>query len=173
MCLPVRLDGPCAAGHFTAGARGIRGAGECSRSPVACHGTCAVGDDGPACTCDEGYGGARCAQCAEGYVRDGAIINGEVYCCDSPTNVGGGVSQFGTTFFNAVFFVICSRSMRSRRVTAALLPSPNPAGRCVSRRTLRPTVFCYHAQYARSIQRRPASDYLLFYGTAPTVPLYS
>ena len=41
---------------------------------------------------------------AKGYVRDGAIINGEVYCCDSPTNVGGGVSQFGTTFFNAVFF---------------------------------------------------------------------
>ncbi|MCL1692237.1 MAG: VanW family protein, partial [Actinomycetia bacterium] len=41
---------------------------------------------------------------AKGYVRDGAIINGEVYCCDSPVNVGGGVSQFGTTFFNAVFF---------------------------------------------------------------------
>jgi vancomycin resistance protein YoaR len=41
---------------------------------------------------------------AKGYVRDGAIINGEVYCCDSPTNVGGGVSQFATTFFNAVFF---------------------------------------------------------------------
>jgi vancomycin resistance protein YoaR len=41
---------------------------------------------------------------AKGYVRDGAIINGEVYCCDSPANVGGGVSQFGTTFFNAVFF---------------------------------------------------------------------
>ena len=41
---------------------------------------------------------------AKGYVRDGAIINGDVYCCDSPTNVGGGVSQFGTTFFNAVFF---------------------------------------------------------------------
>ena len=41
---------------------------------------------------------------AKGYVRDGAIINGEVYCCDTPTNVGGGVSQFGTTFFNAVFF---------------------------------------------------------------------
>ncbi|MFV9672617.1 MAG: VanW family protein [Acidimicrobiia bacterium] len=41
---------------------------------------------------------------AKGYVRDAAIINGEVYCCDSPVNVGGGVSQFGTTFFNAVFF---------------------------------------------------------------------
>ncbi|MEA3501979.1 MAG: VanW family protein, partial [Actinomycetota bacterium] len=41
---------------------------------------------------------------AKGYVRDGAIIDGEVYCCDSPVNVGGGVSQFGTTFFNAVFF---------------------------------------------------------------------
>ncbi len=41
---------------------------------------------------------------AKGYVRDGAIINGVVYCCDLPTNVGGGVSQFGTTFYNAVFF---------------------------------------------------------------------
>ncbi len=41
---------------------------------------------------------------AKGYVRDAAIIDGEVYCCDSPVNVGGGVSQFGTTFFNAVFF---------------------------------------------------------------------
>ena len=41
---------------------------------------------------------------AKGYVRDGAIINGDVYCCDSPTNVGGGVSQFATTFYNAVFF---------------------------------------------------------------------
>jgi vancomycin resistance protein YoaR len=41
---------------------------------------------------------------AEGYVRAGAIINGEVYCCDSPVNVGGGTSQFATTFYNAVFF---------------------------------------------------------------------
>ncbi|MGB9359038.1 MAG: VanW family protein [Acidimicrobiia bacterium] len=41
---------------------------------------------------------------AEGYVRAGAIIGGEVYCCDSPVNVGGGTSQFATTFYNAVFF---------------------------------------------------------------------
>jgi vancomycin resistance protein YoaR len=41
---------------------------------------------------------------AKGYLRDGAIIAGEVSCCDSPANVGGGVSQFGTTFYNAVFF---------------------------------------------------------------------
>jgi hypothetical protein len=27
-----------------------------------------------------------------------------VQCCDNPANVGGGTSQFGTTFFNAVFF---------------------------------------------------------------------
>jgi vancomycin resistance protein YoaR len=40
----------------------------------------------------------------EGYVRAGAIINGEVYCCDSPVNIGGGTSQFATTFYNAVFF---------------------------------------------------------------------
>ncbi|KAA3640700.1 MAG: PASTA domain-containing protein [Armatimonadetes bacterium] len=41
---------------------------------------------------------------AKGYVADGAIINGVPYCCDHPANIGGGVSQFGTTFFNAVFF---------------------------------------------------------------------
>ena len=41
---------------------------------------------------------------AKGYLRDGAIIAGEVSCCDSPANVGGGVSQFGTTFYNAIFF---------------------------------------------------------------------
>ena len=41
---------------------------------------------------------------AEGYVRAGAIINGKVYCCDSSINIGGGTSQFATTFYNAVFF---------------------------------------------------------------------
>ncbi|MFQ5948575.1 MAG: VanW family protein, partial [Acidimicrobiia bacterium] len=41
---------------------------------------------------------------AKGYLRAGAIINGELYCCDKPANVGGGVSQFGTTIFNAIFF---------------------------------------------------------------------
>ncbi|MEZ5175794.1 MAG: VanW family protein [Acidimicrobiia bacterium] len=41
---------------------------------------------------------------AKGYVPAGAIINGVPYCCDHPANIGGGVSQFGTTFFNAVFF---------------------------------------------------------------------
>ena len=41
---------------------------------------------------------------AEGYVRAGAIIDGRVQCCDSIVNVGGGTSQFATTFYNAVFF---------------------------------------------------------------------
>ena len=41
---------------------------------------------------------------AGGYKRDGAIIGGEVTCCDEPANVGGGVSQYATTFYNAVFF---------------------------------------------------------------------
>ena len=48
------------------------------------------------------YAGKRTT--AKGYVRDGAIINGELYCCDSPINIGGGTSQFATTFYNAVFF---------------------------------------------------------------------
>jgi len=41
---------------------------------------------------------------AKGYKRDGAIIGGEVTCCDSPANVGGGVSQYGTTIYNAIFY---------------------------------------------------------------------
>jgi len=41
---------------------------------------------------------------AKGYKRAGAIIGGEVTCCDSPINIGGGTSQFATTFYNAVFF---------------------------------------------------------------------
>lgn len=49
-----------------------------------------------------GYVGPRTE--AKGYVAAGAIINGVPYCCDHPANIGGGVSQFGTTFFNAVFF---------------------------------------------------------------------
>jgi len=40
----------------------------------------------------------------EGYVRAGAIINGRIQCCDSKINIGGGTSQFATTFYNAVFF---------------------------------------------------------------------
>ena len=41
---------------------------------------------------------------AKGYVAAGAIINGVPYCCDHPANIGGGVSQFGTTMFNAIFY---------------------------------------------------------------------
>ena len=40
----------------------------------------------------------------KGYVRAGAIIGGVVYCCDKQANIGGGTSQFATTFYNAVFF---------------------------------------------------------------------
>jgi vancomycin resistance protein YoaR len=41
---------------------------------------------------------------AGGYVRAGAIIDGRIQCCDSKINIGGGTSQFATTFYNAVFF---------------------------------------------------------------------
>jgi Ca2+-binding RTX toxin-like protein len=41
---------------------------------------------------------------AKGYLLAGAIIGAYVQCCDDPANVGGGTSQFGTTFYNAVFF---------------------------------------------------------------------
>jgi len=40
----------------------------------------------------------------DGYYRAGAIIGPIVQCCDHPANIGGGVSQFATTMYNAVFF---------------------------------------------------------------------
>jgi len=40
----------------------------------------------------------------DGYREAGAIIGPVVYCCDHPANVGGGVSQFTTTLFNAVYW---------------------------------------------------------------------
>jgi vancomycin resistance protein YoaR len=40
----------------------------------------------------------------KGYVRAPAIIMGELDCCDSPINIGGGTSQWTTTLYNASFF---------------------------------------------------------------------
>ena len=40
----------------------------------------------------------------KGYKYDCAIVGGELSCEEDPVNVGGGVSQFGTTIFNAIFF---------------------------------------------------------------------
>jgi len=40
----------------------------------------------------------------DGYAAAGAIIGDVVQCCDHPANIGGGVSQFATTLYNAVFF---------------------------------------------------------------------
>lgn len=41
---------------------------------------------------------------AKGYLPAGAIIAGELKCCDHPINIGGGTSQWTTTLYNAVFF---------------------------------------------------------------------
>ncbi len=40
----------------------------------------------------------------KGYKYDCAIVGGVLSCEEDPVNVGGGVSQFGTTIFNAIFF---------------------------------------------------------------------
>lgn len=40
----------------------------------------------------------------KGYKYDCAIVGGELSCEKDLVNVGGGVSQFGTTIFNAIFF---------------------------------------------------------------------
>jgi len=49
-----------------------------------------------------GYVGRRTLE--DGYRVAGAIIGPIVYCCDHPANIGGGVSQFATTIYNAVFW---------------------------------------------------------------------
>jgi vancomycin resistance protein YoaR len=40
----------------------------------------------------------------KGYVAAGAIVGGELVCCDHPDNIGGGTSQFATTLYNAIYF---------------------------------------------------------------------
>lgn len=40
----------------------------------------------------------------KGFKHDCAIVSGELSCEQEPVNVGGGVSQFGTTIFNAIYF---------------------------------------------------------------------
>ncbi|NHZ70150.1 MAG: hypothetical protein GWP18_00740 [Proteobacteria bacterium] len=49
-----------------------------------------------------GYVGNRTVE--KGYVAAGAIIGGKLVCCDHPVNIGGGVSQFTTTLYNAIFY---------------------------------------------------------------------
>jgi len=46
--------------------------------------------------------GRRTAE--KGFKPAGAIIGPIIECCDSPANMGGGVSQFATTMFNAIFW---------------------------------------------------------------------
>ena len=41
---------------------------------------------------------------ATGFLQAGAIIGPIIDCCDDPANWGGGVSQFTTTLYSAVFF---------------------------------------------------------------------
>jgi vancomycin resistance protein YoaR len=40
----------------------------------------------------------------KGYLEDCAIVANDLICEGHPANIGGGVSQFATTFYNAVFF---------------------------------------------------------------------
>ncbi|MFQ5554272.1 MAG: VanW family protein [Acidimicrobiia bacterium] len=49
-----------------------------------------------------GHVGKRTVE--KGYRAAGAIVGGELVCCDHPDNIGGGTSQFATTLYNAVFF---------------------------------------------------------------------
>lgn len=49
------------------------------------------------------YVGRRTVE--DGYRAAGAIVGQIVYCCDHPANIGGGVSQFTTTLYNAIWWV--------------------------------------------------------------------
>jgi vancomycin resistance protein YoaR len=40
----------------------------------------------------------------KGFMYDCAIVSGVVECEEEPVNIGGGVSQFGTTIFNTIYF---------------------------------------------------------------------
>ena len=40
----------------------------------------------------------------DGYRPAGAVVGQIVYCCDHPANIGGGVSQFTTTLYNAIWW---------------------------------------------------------------------
>jgi vancomycin resistance protein YoaR len=40
----------------------------------------------------------------KGFLYDCAIVSGVVECEEDPVNIGGGVSQFGTTIFNTIYF---------------------------------------------------------------------
>ena len=40
----------------------------------------------------------------KGFMYDCAIVSGIVECEEDPVNIGGGVSQFGTTIFNTIYF---------------------------------------------------------------------
>lgn len=57
---------------------------------------------------------------SEGYVPAGILLDGEIYCCDHPLNVGGGTSQVATTLYNALFrngFEIIDHKPHSRYIS--------------------------------------------------------
>ncbi len=57
---------------------------------------------------------------SDGYVPAGILLDGQLYCCDHPLNIGGGTSQMATTLYNAVFrngFEIISHRPHSRYIS--------------------------------------------------------
>ena len=57
---------------------------------------------------------------SDGYVPAGILLDGELYCCDHPLNIGGGTSQVATTLYNAVFrngFEIIDHKPHSRYIS--------------------------------------------------------
>jgi len=56
---------------------------------------------------------------SDGYVAAGILLNGDLYCCDNPLNIGGGTSQVATTLYNAIFrngFEIIDHKPHSRYI---------------------------------------------------------
>ena len=57
---------------------------------------------------------------SDGYVPAGILLDGDLYCCDHPLNIGGGTSQMATTLYNAVFrngFEIIDHRPHSRYIS--------------------------------------------------------
>jgi hypothetical protein len=57
---------------------------------------------------------------AAGYVRAGILLDGDLYCCDHPLNIGGGTSQVATTLYNAIFrngFEVISHRPHTRYIS--------------------------------------------------------
>ena len=75
--------GECATGYHRDGENCVADE-QCANDGSTCsgHGSCSVSNGSATCTCDPGYTGSFCDQCATGYHRDGADCVADEQCAD-------------------------------------------------------------------------------------------